>query len=692
MGFDPMALDALTSSIRELDEGPWRRWLAPVVVLPIDEPAAAIEISLPAPLDGRRFGWSIALEDGGRRDGEFRAGDLEVVAGREIDRVTYLRRRLHVGGALPSGYHRLSLHGSGGTAEATLITAPHRCYLPPALQETGARLWTVSVQLYAMRSRVNWGIGDLGDLARLVSLCAELGVAGVMLNPLHALFPRAPERASPYSPSSRLFLNPLYIDVAAIPGFADCLAARRPIDTSEGRTAMRELRAAPLVQYGTVTRLKMSALEELRRCFHRRHQDAPDSGEGKTSFHAFRDRSGPALRRFAVFQALDEVHGGPNGQRVPWTEWPAGYRRPDTAEVARFAEAHVDRVDFHEYLQWQADEQLAAAAARAREGRMEIGVCRDLAIGVDANGADAWSEQDMLMAQARIGAPPDDFNPLGQEWGILPMNPLALGRKAFRPFADVLRGNMRHAGALRIDHIIGLQRQFLVPAGGKALDGAYVRYPFDDLLAVAALESQRSRCLVVGEDLGTVPEGFRDRMRAAGALGTSVLYFEKSEDGGFRPPADYPELALTSVTTHDLPTIAGYWEGRDIAFRSAAGAYTPGEAERAMETRHRDRDALFRALIDSGTITTTGADGMIAPERIDEELARALHLYLAAAPSRILAIQLDDVLGEVDQINMPGTVDEYPNWQRKLSRDLEDPEIKRLLWDLAAALRRVRPR
>jgi (1->4)-alpha-D-glucan 1-alpha-D-glucosylmutase len=688
MGFDPSSDASLAAGIADAEDGPWRRRLGPALILATGGRQAALEISLPARLDREQFAWAIELEEGGRQHGEFRGEEVEAVEGRQIDGDLLLRRRLTLDAPLPPGYHRFILHGPDRVDDALLIAAPPRCYLPPILQQTDAKLWIVSAQLYAVRSQRNWGMGDLGDLAQLVTQTAEAGAAGVALNPLHALFPGVPTHASPYSPSSRLFLNPLYIDVMATPGFISPHAK----EAAGLDTTLNELRQAPLIDYQAVANVKLPALEETYRNFRRLHpSDDARRGALDESFRAFQTYAGAALRHFAVFQVLDEAHSKTPGRRVSWTDWGEAYRSPISSAVLAFANAHADRVDFHEYLQWQMDEQLAAAAARSRERGMAIGLCRDLAIGVDAGGADAWSLQDVLVEGARIGAPPDDFNVQGQEWGILPMNPLALRQQAFRPFTELLRSNMRHAGAIRIDHIIGFQRQFFVPAGAKAVEGAYVRYPFDELLAITALESHRSGCMVIGEDLGTVPEGFRERMRAAGALGTCVLYFEKTAAGQFRLPANYPELAVASVATHDLPTLAGYWEGRDIAFRKATGNYTSIEADRVAEMRRQDRAALMRALVECRLITVDAGEGPTVPEGMDSTLARAIHLFLAAARARILSIQLDDILGELDQINMPGTVHEYPNWRRKLSRDLEDPEMVRSLHAFAERLRAARP-
>lgn len=342
--------------------------------------------------------------------------------------------------------------------------------------------------------------------------------------------------------------------------------------------------------------------------------------------------------------------------------------------MAEFAEANRQRVAFFEYLQWQTDRQLEAVQRRAQSDGLTVGLYRDLAVGVDPDGADAWSEQDVVIAEMHVGAPPDPFNMLGQDWGLPPLSPRTLQEKAYEPFVAILRANMRHAGALRIDHAMALLHLYWIPKGMPASEGVYLAYPFEDLLGVLALESQRNRCMVIGEDLGTVPEGFRDRMAAANVLSYRVLYFEK-EDESFKRPHQYPELALACVTTHDLAPLAGFWKASDIELRQALKLYPSPEVEQnERAARVRDRQMLLEALDEQGLLesaarVTGGQDGSrpVAPE-----LVAAIHQYLGLSPAMLLMVQVDDMTAEEEQLNLPGTVDEHPNWRRRLSLTVED--------------------
>ncbi|HET8552933.1 MAG TPA: 4-alpha-glucanotransferase [Gammaproteobacteria bacterium] len=547
---------------------------------------------------------------------------------------------------------------------------------PQALRGDGRR-WGIQVQLYSLRSPRNWGIGDFTDLAELVEGAAELGAAAVGLNPLHALFPTRPGHISPYSPSSRLFLNPLYVDVEAVPEFSDCAAAHRKVSSPAFQARLRELREAPLVDYRGVAELKFAILEELYDYFRKACTDT--SHPRHRAFREFQTGRGEALRRFATFHALAE-----QTDMVAWRDWPQEWRDPDADTVAVFVERHIDRVEYHEYLQWQADWQLRAAAELARESGMSVGLYTDLAVGADPTGAEAWGHQQATVQGASIGAPPDQLNLQGQDWGLPPPDPLAWQAQAYAPFIALLRANMRHAGAIRIDHVLGLVRLYWIPAGMSAKEGAYVRYPWRDLLAVVAAQSRRSHCLVIGEDLGTVPEGLREAMMENGILSYRLLYFERDGDS-FRAPRDYPTEALAAVGTHDLPTLPGWWRSDDIALRDRLDLWPSNEKrEEACAERERDRAALMNALRDAQLMNEAGVP--------DEPPIVAIYRYLSDAPSRLLMVQLEDVLGQRDQLNVPGTTDEYPNWRQRIkvtiSAALADPRMR----ELAAALNESRSR
>jgi len=511
---------------------------------------------------------------------------------------------------------------------------------PRTFQGDGRRLWGLAVQLYALRSHRNWGHGDFTDLTRLVTLAAARGASAIGLNPLHALFADRAEQASPYSPNSRLFLNPLYIDVEAISEFSGSTATGLAAEAAA-------LRKKDTVDYAGVARVKLAALRLAHQNFR-----VSASKERRADFEAFRQDIGDALLRFACFEVLRQRF-----DPKPWPQWPEQWRRPDKTKLDAFRQEHDADCEFHEFVQWIADRQLAACQATARRLGMPIGLYTDLAVGVDCAGADAWMGQDVLLSNVAIGAPPDEFNPAGQDWGLVPFNPQALPQNDFAAMRDLLRAAMRHAGALRIDHVFGLQRLFMFPRGSSAAEGTYVRFPLESLLRVIAEESTRSHCIVVGEDLGTVPENFRETMSRWGLWGCRVMLFEREADGSFRAPEDYPAEALATFSTHDLPTFCGWLEGHDLRVKRAIGL-DPGETD---ESRARAQAALRKAL--SEHAAAYSADDIAA-----------VAAFLAAAPSRLVVVALDDVLGVRDQVNVPATVYEHPNWRRKLPLALEDFE------------------
>ncbi len=489
-----------------------------------------------------------------------------------------------------------------------LRVAAGRCYQPGVLEER--RLWGFAAQLYGLRSARNWGIGDFTDLGRLIEIAAGLGAAVVGVNPLHAT------KGSPYSPSSRHALNVLYIDVEAVPGYEPSPKLRRRLQV---------LRDADLVDYEAVRRAKLPVLESLFR------KQKPVRPRGS----------------FPVFEALREQFG------YGWQSWPEAFHRPGSKAVKAFAKKNAARVAFHAWLQWIARAQLDEVQRRARELGMPLGLYVDLALGADRGGAEVWSDQDAYAVGVSCGAPPDEFNPLGQDWGLPPYSPRALRAKAYRPFVDLLRANMPVGGALRIDHVMALARLWWIPQGGKADRGGYVAYPLRELLAILAAESRRARCLVIGEDLGTVPPGLRAALNQAGVLSYRPLIFEKDPSGEYRPPGAYPREALACVTTHDLPTWRGFWEAHDLELRKRLGLTV--DYSKQMGARKSDQRKLARAF---------------ERERLDLS-ARSAHAFIARTPAKLAAVQPEDVLGMLEQANLPGTVAEHPNWRRKLPLALE---------------------
>jgi 4-alpha-glucanotransferase len=532
---------------------------------------------------------------------------------------------------LPLGYHMLRLLTGGPTVH--IIVSPDQCYLP-----ADWHMWGWAVQLYALRSTESWGIGDLADLRRLGHWsAADLGAGILLINPLHAATPVLPQQPSPYFPSSRRYRNPLYLRVEEVPG-----AAAAGVEIERLAAAGRALNRERRIDRDAVFRLKMQALERLWSRF-----------GSDFAFDRYCQEQGEALQQFAAFCTLAEHYGR------GWQAWPAEYRRPDAPAVARFAAAHADRVRFHQWLQWLMDAQLAAVAA-------ELPLMQDLPIGVDPSGADAWAWQDVLANDVTVGVPPDEYNTLGQDWGLPPFIPHQLRAAAYEPFRQIIRATLRHAGGLRIDHVMGLFRLYWIPQGADPSVGAFVRYPAEDLLAIVALESHRARAVVVGEDLGTVEKAAQAQLAAHRVLSYRLLWFETE------PPSRYPELALAAITTHDLPTIAGLWSGADLHVQRELGLQPNEEGLREIRERLRAMTGL-----------PEGAE-------VGEVIVRA-HQLLAEAPSVVVIAALEDALAVEERPNMPSTTTEWPNWSRALPISLEEVETHALARAIADPLRRRRP-
>jgi len=560
------------------------------------------------------------------------------------------------------GYHRITIRASRAEAVSVrLIVAPARCYEPEVLRNQ-KRLWGITLQLYTLRSSTNWGIGDFGDLMELIELAAPLGCGLIGLNPLHALFPADPEHNSPYSPSSRQFLNPLYICLPRIPEAQTCGALQSFLQ-GEGIEVLERIRATLNVDYPAVAALKLHWLRILHQEFRLQHLSA-ETGRAR-SFHRFVSAGGDALRLHAVFDALHLHLKDSCVATGGWPGWPAHYRDPASEAVLRFVAEHEREVEFHLYLQWLAAEQLAAAQHLARQKGMPLGLYGDVAVGVSAGGSETWSNPRLYVTDAAIGAPPDPLALKGQDWGIPPQSPFELTRQGFDPFINMLRQNMSSVGALRLDHVMALFRQWWVPRGCIATDGAYVHYPLAELMHILCLESHRNGCVVIGEDLGTVPDAVREAMHRYAVAHYKVLLFERQPDGTFKPPSAYERCALATVTTHDLPTFRGWWEEVDIAIARRLDLF-PDEAARMRVTdaRTADRYHLMAALVRSGLWHWQAHEPLPA---YSHALMRAVHLYLALSNAELAVVQIEDLAGMVDPVNVPGTYREHPNWQRKMS-------------------------
>jgi (1->4)-alpha-D-glucan 1-alpha-D-glucosylmutase len=658
----------IAAAVRAWQEAPWRGRVPPVLVAPAGAPIT-LTLHLPERAAGEVATWRLAQEDGHQMHGQFTPASLEAGEVRELDGEPWHQYRLYLPPIHDPGYHRLELDLAGETRSLPLIVHPTRCHQPDCLTE-GRRSWGLSVQLYGVRSQRNWGMGDFTDLTQLLDWAAQSGAACIGVNPLHALYPHNPQHISPYSPSSRQFLNTLYLDVEAIPEFADCAQAQKLVAEPAFQKKLQALRNAELVDYLGVAEAKGRILPLLHHRFRTAHL-AHDTARAQ-AFRAYQTEAGDDLRRFALYQALQAHLHAHDGNLWGWPVWPDAWRDPQSPTVQAFAVEHQERIEYFEYLQWLAEDQLAQLRAKAEQLGLGIGLYQDLAVGVDKGGAETWAHHELFALEARTGCPPDDFNPRGQDWGLPPWIPHRLREAGYAPFIAALRANMRHAGALRLDHVMGLMRLYWVPPGMQGDEGAYLRYPFADLLGILALESQRNQCLVIGEDLGTVPDEVRHALHDYGVLSYRLFYFEREHDGAFRAPGNFPAQALIAASTHDLATLKGFWLGKDIALREQLQLYPSEQLRQAqIAGRQADRWRLLQALEREGLLPAgVTANPDTVPE-LTPELIQAIHHYLARSPAQLFIVQAEDMLGELEQANLPGTVDEHPNWRRKLGVGLE---------------------
>lgn len=569
--------------------------------------------------------------------------------------------------------------GEDGGFDETADKASSRCALPAHLQSR--RSWGVACQLYSLRSDRNLGIGDFEDLAAFAEIAGAAGASFVGVNPLHALFMADTGRFSPYSPSSRRFVNPLYIAVDQLTGGTEAIARLRESDPD----AFAAL-DGDLVDYPAVGRLKNALLRTV-------FAAGLDAIRQDEAFDAYCAGGGEALRDFALFEAISARQVAA-GAHAGWHSWPEELRSRDLPAVHRLEAEAGDEILFHLWLQYTAEEQLAAAQARAKAAGMRIGLYLDLAVGVSPDGAETWSDPELTVGAARVGSPPDMFNSSGQDWGLAPLSPKALAERSFKPLGESFDALTRHAGAVRIDHVMGLARLWWIAEGHMSAEGGYVRYPLGRMLDTIAEASNRNDCLVIGEDLGTVPPGFRATLSEANVLSYRVLYFER-RDVEFLPTSAYPELSLACVSTHDLPTLKGWWLGTDLALRAETGRQNAERTEEQRKERARDRLMLIAALKEAGVLparydsVASGEDPL--PESLSQDIADAVHRFLARAPSLLVTVQIEDMIGSERQPNLPGTTDEYPNWRIRSAVRLEELAANGGFQSTARAMRDERP-
>jgi 4-alpha-glucanotransferase len=645
-GFDTADEATLAASVDRRDAAEWRCLLPPVLVVSGSGP---VRIPIRAPQNVDSLELAIELETGERQNVLADFGKLEPGASAEIDGVTFVERVFELPSGLPLGYHKVK----AGDCSLRLIVTPDSARKPERGRHAG-----LGVTLWGLRSESNWGCGDFRDLVDLIDWAVpKLHADFIALNPLHALHNRAPYNTSPYLPLTIFYRNFIYLDIEAIVGFE---GVREAFYTDEALEQIEANRDAETVQYEAVAKVKRRALDLIF--------EANPPGEDCLRWI---EAEGSLLRQFAIYCALDEHLHAQNPDLWVWTDWPEEYRDPGSQAVRDFAETHAKAILFHGWVQWLIDEQIEAVQRHALAAGMTIGLYHDLALATDRCGADLWAYRPFFMAGSRVGAPPDGFSPTGQDWSFPPPNEERHRADGYRLYTESIRKTMRHGGALRIDHVMRLFRLYWIPEGHDAAHGAYVEDRPQDLVRILALESVRNNAVIIGEDLGTVEDDVRETLAKFGILSYRLLIFEHT-DSSFKMPEDYPAQALTSTTTHDLPTMAGFFTGQDIEARLATGTVDRANYEQQWRERIRDKQNLLNALFAKDLLPAWHERDAAKISVVTPELHYAIAGFLAGTPCALWLINQEDISRERFQQNMPGTTAEYPNWSRKMLWTIEE--------------------
>jgi len=683
MGIKLDSPEEIRREIEERRERHWKSFVEPVRVVSENEQPLAIPVHVPVEKGEERrlrLTWSFKDEEGGKVESMLSGDAISVAEDRYIDGIRYAKidlreeRRFHIGyyeldvqcahpaPVFPGGENRLQ-------KRVKVIITPDTCYLPPLLQ--GGRTWGLSINLYSVGSRCNWGIGDFGDLAEIVKWVSDLKGGFVGINPLHLIPNTRTFGTSPYSPITKLYKNFIYLSIEKIPEVSESEEIQATLRSDSFQAKLRSLKRDKLIDYGKTASLKEEILRRAFAVFYERHHTT-DTPRGK-DFKKYVSEGGSALEYFGLFMAIQgqmkRVHhaGG-------WQEWPEAYRHPSDPLVLEFKKTHAKEILFYQYVQWLIEKQHQEIAELVGDLGMAVGLYHDLAIGSVDGGSDVWCYQDMIAGDVDTGAPPDDYSIHGQNWGFPPLIPDRLKERGYEFFVQTIRRNMKYGGALRIDHALGLFRLFWIPEGMAPKDGAYVRYPSEDLLRIIALESVRNNAVVIAEDLGTIGENVREELKKFRMFSYRLFYFERDyPDPSFLPPERYPNMALCAVTTHDLPTLYGYWIDQDLRTKKKLGMYPDQDIWRLqVNERERDKQLILSAL-KSHRLLPDGypTDPKEIPQ-MTPELCLAIYRYLAKTPCKLILVSLDDILGTLDQQNMPATVDSYPNWIQKAPVPLEE--------------------
>ncbi|XPF93922.1 4-alpha-glucanotransferase [Colwellia sp. RE-S-Sl-9] len=688
MGFNLTSEQVLAEQIQTLQEKQWRNILPTTHIIKSTNKTPFIPISIHNSGVQQTISWTITTENGDLFNQHLDTSNLELIDTTKLNESTFSKYQLPIP-QIEEGYHKLSIKCGEQQSNCHLIVVPETCFSAEEAHKN--KVWGYTAQLYSIRSEQNFGMGDFEDLNKLIIGASKQGASTVGLNPLHPLYQNNPAHISPYSPTSRCFINTLYINVQNVPNFSTCQLAQEKFNNEDFQTKLASARSSQLIDYPAVAELKFELLEILFDDFIISPQEINDSI--RQDFICFTQEQGEDLFTLATFEALYEHFRELDPSIYDWKAWPKEYQSPNTQAVKIFQELHATRIQYFMYLQWLAHEQLTNAANLTQTHDMPIGLYLDLAVGCDGSGVDVWSNQEVYVSGAAIGAPPDAMNTLGQNWGLTPMNPVALKEQGYQPLIKALRCNMQYAGALRIDHILGLMRQYWIAPEMGAHEGIYITFPLDDILSIIALESRRSRCVVIGEDLGTVPEGFGEIIAKSGLLSYKVLYFERWwETGLFKRPELYPSQSIATVSTHDVPTLVGWWASRDLTWRRKLNLYPNDELkDQEQIDRIKDRHCLIDALKDVGTLSADDVNSETL-EITNSHLNIAVQKYIGLSKSHIQLIPLEDALELLEQVNIPGTIDEHPNWRQKLPIILDELWSIPSILNIASLMNEIRPK
>lgn len=672
MGYDLSNEHTLAKHIKELQDSHWQEPLAPVTVCIAGEPLI-VRLQLPAETANSKWHWQIVLENGDTLTGDFVLQAKDIVADYLLNSQKIIAFNQHIDAEIVTGYHQLQLSDGKQQFQQQLIISPSRCF---QLHDSAVLHKTMgpALQLYAIRSARNWGMGDFADLKAMVAPLAAQGNDFIGLNPLHALYPLLPQDCSPYSPNSRLWLNTLYVALDTTPEYQACAAAQQLVASDTFQLQLAACRAADNVDYPAVAQLKAQVTPLLYQHF-QQHEVVQQTARAK-AFQQFVEQGGASLQQVVLFKVLQGTLFWQDHTMAAWQHFPAEYQNPNSPAVLEFAKQHAEKINQQCYLQWLAQQQLAEVKAECRKQGMAIGLYCDVAVGTSRSSAESWAAPEDFLLDLSVGAPPDIMAPKGQNWGLLAYNPVTLRQKAYQPFIELIRANMRFAGALRLDHVMALLRLWCCPLGADATAGGYLRMPAKELFAILALESQRNHCVVIGEDLGTVPAEISELMQHYQVLSYRVFMLEQKVGSYQHRDQTYPPQALATVTTHDMPTLVGFWQEGDLALRHQLDLFPSRAVADNLHQLRADEKAILQQQL-----------GITEPDAAT--LVRACHLYTAATPARLFAYQLEDLVLLDTPVNIPGTSTEYANWQRKLPQDiatiLTEPTVIKLMQEMKQA-------